>query len=228
MEEWKDIKGYEGLYQVSSEGRVKSLPREIISANKSGTVVKKLKERILKENLTNGGYCRVLLYADANREHKLIHKLVAEAFIPNPNGYNEVDHINTIRTDNRSCNLRWVSHKENCNNPISIEHYKNMILVKGMLGKHHTEEAKKKISEAQRMRMTEEVKNKISERLKGRIPNAKPPKKVYQYTLDGKLEKIWESTAECGRNGLNQGNVCRCCNGKLKMYKNKIFSYFFM
>ena len=106
MEEWRDIKGYEGLYQVSSEGRVKSL--------KFG------KEKILKGYLRKkDGYSQVTLRKNGKQKLCLIHRLVARAFIGEcPEGY-DIDHINTTRDDNRVENLRYCTRKENTNNPLS-------------------------------------------------------------------------------------------------------------
>lgn len=60
---------------------------------------------------------------------------------------------------------------------------------------------------------------------KGKIPKANPPKQVFQYSLDGKLVKIWPSTAECERNGFAHGHVVNCCNGRLKQHKGYRWSY---
>ena len=101
MEEiWKDIKGYEGLYQVSNLGRVKSL--------KFG------KERILKPGRKKIGYLIVLLY-DNNGICKWfrIHRLVAEAFIPNPNNLPEVNHKDEDKSNNRVSNLEWCTRQYN-------------------------------------------------------------------------------------------------------------------
>lgn len=113
MEEiWKNIEGYENLYQVSSKGRVKSLER--IDNNNHP-----VKERILKCHKQNNGYLMVYLSKNGKRKHHLIHRLVAQAFIPNHKNKSEVDHINTDRTDNRVENLRWVTRSENQNNPLT-------------------------------------------------------------------------------------------------------------
>lgn len=116
MEEWKDIEGYEGLYQVSNEGRVKSLDRYV--DNFWGTK-QFVRGRILKETTDKDGYLMVYLCKDGKPKGRKVHRLVAEAFIPNTENKPQIDHINTVRDDNRVENLRWVSCKENSNNPLS-------------------------------------------------------------------------------------------------------------
>lgn len=112
MEEiWKNIEGYEG-YQVSNLGRVRSLDR--IDSNNHP-----LKGVVLKPHISNSGYLLVGLYKQQKRDGKLVHRLVAEAFIPNYDNKPEIDHINTVKTDNRVENLRWATQKENINNPLT-------------------------------------------------------------------------------------------------------------
>lgn len=94
-EVFTDIPGYEG-YQVSNYGRVKN--------NKTG--------KILKPYLTRG-YLRVSLYNDSGRKCKLVHRLVAEAFLPNPDNKSDVNHINGCKTDANVCNLEWITASEN-------------------------------------------------------------------------------------------------------------------
>ena len=98
VEIWKDIKGYEGLYQVSNLGRVKSLERIITKKN---GVTLPIKEKILQYGIDRKGYYFVGLYKNSKGKNKSIARLVAEAFIPNPDNKPEINHINTIRTDNR-------------------------------------------------------------------------------------------------------------------------------
>lgn len=98
---WKDIKGYEGLYQVSNWGRVKSL--------KYG------KERILKPQKDRGGYLRIGLYKDRKFKLTKIHRLVAEAFLENPDNLPEVNHRDENKKNNRVENLEWCTHLYNQN-----------------------------------------------------------------------------------------------------------------
>ena len=99
IEEWRDIKGFESLYEVSNLGRVKSL--------KFG------RERILKPGKDARGYLQVILCKDGKVKKFYVHRLVANTFIPNPNNLETVNHINEIKTDNRVSNLEWMNNKDN-------------------------------------------------------------------------------------------------------------------
>ena len=113
---WKDIKGYEGRYQVSNQGRVRSLNRIITNCRGRKQIVK---EKILKPENVFDGYERVCLFRNGKRKHYRVATLVYEAFNGSiPEGL-EIDHINGIRTDNHLDNLRAVSHRDNCWNPIT-------------------------------------------------------------------------------------------------------------
>lgn len=96
---WKDIKDYEGLYQVSNLGRVKRVT--------TGRVLKALKHK--------GGYSMVTIYKNNVMSTKTIHRLVAEAFIPNPENKPQINHIDENKTNNMVSNLEWVTSKENNN-----------------------------------------------------------------------------------------------------------------
>ena len=102
-EEWRSVKGYEQLYEISSIGRVKSLPR-------NGTAKK---ERILKQKLTTDGYYEVALYKNNSPKFIRVHRLVALSFIDNPFNKAQVNHKNFDRLDNRIENLEWNTPKEN-------------------------------------------------------------------------------------------------------------------
>ena len=102
MEIWEDIEGYEGIYQVSSLGKVKSL-------NFNHTK----KEKILKPFFNRDGYLSVNLYKEGKRKQYLVHRLVAKVFIPNPENKLEVNHKDEDKTNNKVENLEWVTSKEN-------------------------------------------------------------------------------------------------------------------
>lgn len=106
-ETWKDIAGYEGLYQVSSEGRVASLPKEGSGGHKDIIY--------LKPNKDKDGYLLVDLYKNSKRTKYKIHRLVANAFIPNPNGLLQVNHIDEDKTNNNLYNLEWCNASYNSN-----------------------------------------------------------------------------------------------------------------
>ena len=111
QEIWKDIEGYEGIYQVSNKGRVKSLKRKICS-NSNNHKYNTLSEKLLK--LSGGGkYIQVILCKDGKTSAKLVHRLVAQAFIPNPNNLPCVNHKDENKKNNDVRNLEWCTYKYN-------------------------------------------------------------------------------------------------------------------
>lgn len=106
QEIWKEIEGFGGNYSVSSEGRVRS--NGLLKGKNS-------KVRILKTEMTSKGYLRVGMVKDGKQKHYLLHRLVAIAFLDNPNNLPDVNHKNDCKTDNRLVNLEWMSRRDNMN-----------------------------------------------------------------------------------------------------------------
>ena len=164
---WRDIEGYEGLYRVSDQGRVKSLERKIPIWHGGERIQK---ERILKPVVRHDGYMEVNLCAGGKTKTLKVHRLVCQAFHDNQYNKSDVNHINEDKADNRACNLEWCTRKENINH-----------------GSHNERSGKTR---------------------------SKP---VGQYTLDGELVKIWQSTNEVERQaGFSRSNISQAANGNRK------------
>ena len=172
-EEWRDIKGYEGLYQVSNMGRVKSLERTFV--DKIGRE-RTFRGRILKQKTESNGYLRIALHEDSGKVKRFyIHRLVCEAFHENPENKPCVNHIDENKSNNEASNLEWCTYKENNN--------------------HGTR-------------------------------TARTSKPVGQYTLDGKLIKIWQSTIEVERLlGFANSNISEAARGKRKTAYGYVWKY---
>ena len=175
IEIFKDIKDLEGLYQVSNFG-------QILSLNYRGTG----KPKLLKPGNVKG-YLKVSLSKDGKPKTFQIHRLVAEAFIPNPENLPEVNHkdedktnnfVGTPENDYKDGNLEWCTREYNIN--------------------YGT--------------------------IKQRLSKARS-KKVLQLSISGELIREWKSIADCGRNGFNQGEVCKCCRGERKSHKGFRWEY---
>lgn len=189
LEIWKDIDGYEGLYQVSNRGRVKAL-----NFARSG------KEGIIKQQTNHKGYNVVYLSRDDIRKTFKVHRLVALAFIPNIENKLCVDHINTIRNDNRVENLRWVTHKENCNNELTKEH------MSGTKKSCKPRTRRKGYTSKKKGFVTSnELRIKISRGMGGR--------KILCLTTG----EIFETASEASRKyNVGVSKICYCCKKKLK------------
>lgn len=102
MEEWKDVAGFEGLYMVSTYGRIKSMPKK----TRNGS-------RILRPIVQSNGYCHVTLCVNNKTHQKRLHRIVAESFISNPSNLPHVNHKDLNKTNNSIDNLEWVTSAEN-------------------------------------------------------------------------------------------------------------------
>lgn len=113
-EKWLPVVGFEGLYEVSSFGRVRSLERMIETKSKTGTPCKRrVEERILKHGKDGHGYYHVNLCKEGKVKNAAVHRLVAEAFLPKPEGKEYINHIDSNCTNNCIDNLEWCTSSEN-------------------------------------------------------------------------------------------------------------------
>ena len=193
---WKDVKDYEGLYQVSNLGRVKSLERK--SWNGYKWFIKK--ERILKPRPLKAGYLKVSLSKDGIVKDFLIHRLVAIAFIPNPNNLPEVNHKDENKGNNRYYNLEWCDGKYNINYGTAIERSKNN--KPNMSGENNPMYGKS---------------GKYS-------PNSK---KIVQLTLDNEFIKVWDSISDAVRElGFDCSTISKCCRGIKHKHKGFKWMYY--
>jgi hypothetical protein len=135
---WKDIKGYESKYQISNYGRVKSLDRRVNCAYKATRCVK---GGFVSFYLTTEGRPVVRLWKDNKETSKLIHQLVARAFIPNPEGKPEVNHKDGVKDNNNISNLEWVTRLEN------MEHAARIGLKARKLTRENVIEIKRRLEE---------------------------------------------------------------------------------
>ncbi len=120
---WKPVVGFEGLYEVSSYGRVRTVPHYTMRGKSEHAEVK---ERVLKFFLSKKGYYCIKLRKDGIAIHKRVHRLVAEAFIPNPENKPQIDHIDTDKLNNVVSNLRWATPSENKNNDLTRAHHSHV------------------------------------------------------------------------------------------------------
>ena len=117
-EVWKDVKGYEGLFQVSNLGGVKSLPRKITYADGR---VWNYEGRKLSPSLNRDGYPIVHLKVQGKGKSFRVHRLVGEAFVDNPHNYDEINHIDENKANNYYLNLEWCTRKQNMNHGTAME-----------------------------------------------------------------------------------------------------------
>lgn len=158
-----------------------------------GKVFSKRKNKYLKQVINKHGYCKVTLQKDNFRKTYSVHRLVAQAFIPNPDNKPQVNHINGNKLDNRVENLEWVTPKENINKAIEIGLFENVRVIQrknaieNNLSKYHV------------------------------LANEKTKKKVAQYTKSNELIRIYESISEASRQtNIVIQSISYVCNKKRK------------
>lgn len=249
---WKDIKGYEGLYQVSNLGRVKSLDR--IVSNNGGFMCRNGK---LLYQGTVKGYKKVSLCKNSIMKHYLVHRLVIQAFIPNPQNYPYVNHKDENKQNNCVDNLEWCDRSYNNNYGSRNERASITLTNRSDLSvpiKQYTLEGKfikewPSIMEASRKTNTSPssiymccinkymqsngylwhyssdypTNNDIEPYIK-----PKPHKSIItnQFTIDGVFVKSWPSAKDAAISlGLTHTNICKCCRGQLKSCGGYIWKY---
>ena len=208
IEEWRDVVGFEGLYQVSNLGRVKGLDR-LVDTNINNVNRRIHKGKLLKPQFNNKGYKRVNLCKNGNINWAFVHRLVAEAFIPNPNNYPVVNHKDENPKNNCVENLEWCTQKYNMN--------WNGVMKKVGLKLRKTEEEKKYNRKKYEEAHKEERRRYMQEyHRKHYIPTGiRTKKKVSQYTIEGIHIKDYDSIAEA-YNDTGVRHIGCVCNGSRK------------
>lgn len=190
-EEWRDIIGYEGRYQVSNTGKVMTL----------GTGVTHKEKRLLKFSTSHGRYYIVALTKDGKTKWHTVHRLVAQCFIPNDNqSKDQIDHIDGDSFNNSADNLRWCTAQENNLNPITRV--------------RKSESKKGKANPNHKSNLTDERYGKLMNTL--RLSHEKMSKPVEQI-FDGNVIETFKSVAYAEeKTGVCATNISRCCNGQRK------------
>lgn len=226
IELWKWIPGWEGLYMVSTHGRVKSVDRYIQHPHSGRTF---MKGRILKSGTNNKGYKQVVLSKNGKYKQYLVHRLVAQAFIENPNNYPIINHKDQNPKNNTVWNLEYCTYKYN-NNYAD----RNEKVSKANKGRTLNEETKRKMSEAKKgenaywygKHLSEETKDKISKATKGKYmgKDCATSKPVLMFTLDGQFIRRFDSTAEANE-FLGKKRYSANINNCLLGYADSAYGY---
>lgn len=174
---WKDVPGYEGLYQCDEIGRVKSLARVVIRTDGHS---KPIKETILAPQRHNHGYAQVTLCKDGDKRIWLVHRLIAMTFIPNPDNLPCINHKNQDKTDNRAENLEWCTVAYNNAYGDRVQR-----CAEKHRGLRHSEEAKRRMSES-RKNPSDETRRRLSQAAKGRKHTAESLRKMSEYARSRK------------------------------------------
>ena len=181
------------------------------SVNDLGEVFNNKTGRKLKQTIKKG-YCNVYLYNEDGRKFFLVHRLVAQAFIPNPNNYPEINHKDENPLNNCAENLEWCTSKYNNNYGTHKEKIRQRLSENNpWKGRQHTDEAKEKMSRAKSgKRLSEEHKKKISEATKG---IGRPGASVYCLELNQSFDSAMEAERQTG---IPNSNIIGVCQGKRK------------
>ena len=247
FELWKDIEGFEGLYQVSTWGNVRSLDRWV--ADKNG-IKHFYKGKILKPTHNKQGYFIASLYKNGEQFYFQVHRLVAITFIPNPKNKPQVNHKDEVKSNNYRTNLEWMTSKENHNygtrNRRAGESNKNGKRSKKVYQYNLQGDLINIWASTRELERNGYDRRTILKCCKGKgktyknsvwseseiinfdvnnYKNKSAPKKVYQYDLQGNLIKEWSSASEAGRNGFNSGGISLCCSGIYKTHKGCIWKF---
>ena len=113
MTEWRDIPEYEGIYEASTNGQIRTKEGKTTYTEKHG--IRRWKSRVLKQKVSKDNTCRVSLWKDGKEKTWLIHRLIALTFLNKPDGKDYINHIDGNRLNNNKSNLEWCDHTENNN-----------------------------------------------------------------------------------------------------------------
>ena len=190
---WKDIKGYEGIYQASNMGNIRSL---YFYNNRYKT--KHYRKKLMKQSEDKQGYKIISLSKNKKQKTYKVHRLIAQTFIKNPDDKKEVNHIDGNKSNNEINNLEWCTRSEN-----QIHAYKNKLQRQTKKMKIHSIELGKKYGKMNGSKTGKENIKKAIEKRK--IP-------VNQYTLTGQYIKTWPSMSEAARNIRTYKSLISSCS----------------
>lgn len=226
VEEWRPVVGYEGLYEVSDWGNVRSLDRtfEYYHPSANGVIRRTFKGKVLKKVLNFEGY-HIVTLLDANHKQRQgkVHRLVAVAWLPNPEKKKEVGHLKTLengledRTANEVWNLQWMTREENGNYGTIGERLSKRMTDNNPMKRP---EVAAKVSEQKRIigrMLWKKHPEKFDNLMNSDKHNEKKKIKVNQYNKAGDFIKTWDSAADVERElRICHSNVAACCRGKVK------------
>ncbi len=226
LEEWRPVVGYEGIYEVSDWGNVRSVDRTYEYLKRGTKIKRTFKGVLLKKVLNSDGYHIVSLRDENHKGHQgKVHRLVAEAFLPNDDNKPVVGHKKRLpdgtedKTANEAWNIAWMTWEENSNYGTLPERTsKRMMGDKNPnYGKHPSDETRRKMTEV-RKRLWVEHPEYFENLKKSDKHTEKIKKKVNQYNLiTSDFIRTWDSAADVENElGICHGNIAACCKGKIK------------